>query len=194
LHIYTSMATDNRLSISPVRATQLAAIEGSLPFFFFGAAATAAGLYLLLSHTSVLSSRLPISGLIIAVGLMALAGGVIAAMIGDEVETPAGGVQAAAATPALVSKPEAPAVAPRRAAAPARTPVTAQKTTSVGPAARSAPSRPLVRRPIWEEDWDVNSVGFQAAASPPSSPDVVLRQIDELERLLRKKPARPPPD
>jgi hypothetical protein len=194
LHIYTSMATVNRVGNPPARAAQPSAIEGSLPFFFFGGAATAAGVYLLLSHLTVLSSRLPVSGLIIAIGLMALVGGAVGALIGDEIEVPAAGVQNTGGTPALVSKPEAPVVTPGRAAEPDRTPVTARKTTAVGPAAGSAPSRPLVRRPIWEEDWDVNSVGFQAAASPPSSPDVVLRQIDELERLLRKKPARPPPD
>lgn len=165
-----------------------------MPFFFFGGAAMAAGLYLLLSHTSLLSSRLPISGLLIAIGFMALAGGTFAAMIEDEGEVPTGAVQAAAATQVPGPKSDAPVAPSGALAGSPRTPGGTRKATELGSAGRVAAPRPVVRRPIWEEDWDVDSEGFRAAAAPPSPSDVVLRQIDELERLIRKKASRSPSD
>jgi hypothetical protein len=55
-------------------------------------------------------------------------------------------------------------------------------------------SQRATRRPIWEEDWDVDSEGFRAAAAPPAPADLVLRQIEDIEASLRKKVIRPPPD
>lgn len=78
------------------------------------------------------------------------------------------------------------------------------------PAARAAPASS--RRPFnardWDESdipptaasssskdaWDEGSEEFEAAASQPAPPEVVLHQLDELELSLRKKPASPPPD
>jgi hypothetical protein len=57
----------------------------------------------------------------------------------------------------------------------------------------SAP-RPAVTPPIWAEDWGPDSEAFKAAAAPSSPPDVILRQLDELEVSLRKKPAPPTRD
>jgi hypothetical protein len=62
------------------------------------------------------------------------------------------------------------------------------------PAAPPIPSRVAAPRPVWEEDWDVNSEGFRAAAAPPAPTDLVLRQIEEIDSAIRKKGIRPPPD
>jgi len=60
------------------------------------------------------------------------------------------------------------------------------------PAVRPSSSRTATPRPAWEEDWDPDSDAFRAAASPPAPADFVLRQIEDLEKSLRKKPSTAP--
>jgi len=73
------------------------------------------------------------------------------------------------------------------------------------PAARATPAAhrsPMSAR-VWDESelpagtptafaresWDESTEELEATASAPAPPDVVLRQVDELEASLRKKPA-----
>ena len=60
--------------------------------------------------------------------------------------------------------------------------------------ARLYPSQVHKPRPIWEEDWDVDSEGFRSAAAPPAPADFMLRQIEEIEASIRKKRTPPAPD
>jgi len=42
-------------------------------------------------------------------------------------------------------------------------------------------------RPVRGDSWDLNSNAFRAAAFDSSSPDVILRELDELEQSLQKR-------
>jgi hypothetical protein len=89
-----------------------------------------------------------------------------------------------------------PTSAPSAASAPSGRTVTAPQRAS---------SRPVAAARVWDEStvsfaphsalpkeaWDETSEEFEAAAAEPATPDVVLRQIEELEASLRKKPASP---
>lgn len=71
-------------------------------------------------------------------------------------------------------------VTPRPSPALARSGTSAREwdEASIGPVARTASQK---------EEWDESPEAFEAAASAPAPPDVVLRQLDELEASLRKK-------
>jgi len=170
-----------------------AAIEECLPFFFVGGAAMLVGVYLLLSDTNLFSNRLPFWALLVAVGWIALAGASVAMLIGEEDEGMINGSAARDGDLDLVPKHEPSELGQAATSEPPRASLT------VPPHAARVAARPYLSqmaapRPIWEEDWDVDSEGFRAAAAPPAPADLVLRQIEELEVSLRKTRTRPPSD
>jgi len=166
------MGAGSPSSETPGERADSSAVEESLPFFFVGTAVLAAGVYLLLAHSSLLPTRLPIPELLLAVGSIALTGGTVGSLIPDDVVTPTVGAPSARPSPPSPSAPE----------------LTARPAAATKPRVRE-PFQPVLRvhRAIWEEDWDVDSEEFKAAAAPPAPTDLVLEQIEEIEAALREK-------
>ncbi len=101
--------------------------------------------------------------------------------------------------PAPEERPGVPVSAARAAPGSAATP---------GPAPLPTPGRPVVNARDWDESstgptehrrypkevWDESPEEFEAAASKPAPPAVVLSQLDDIEKSLRKKPTTPSAD
>jgi hypothetical protein len=161
-------------------------LEGAFPLLLMGSVLLVYAAILANSELASKSSHLPLFGLVGGVGVVILGAGIYSTFLAPD-------------TPPASSANEGWATIPKtgREAPPASLPkvVSPPSTLRVPPVvARPFPSRRAASRPIWEEDWDVDSEGFRAAAAPPVSADLVLRQIDEIEDALRKKRINPPSD
>jgi hypothetical protein len=160
--------------------------EGAFPLLLIGSALLCYAAVLANEELASKSSHLPLWGLVGAVGAVIAGAGIYSTLFvptqgptldlsKEWVTVPRADWEALRARRANVSRPPAPPRDVRTVAPPAALPVTAP-------------------RPVWKEDWDVDSESFRAAAAPPAPPDLVLRQIEELEAALRKKGVRPPPE
>jgi len=159
-------------------------LEGALPLLLIGSALLCYAAVLANQELGSTSTHLPLWGLFGAVGAIIAGAGIYSTFF-----VPAEAVEL---SKDWVTVPKA-----------EWDDLRAKRPTTVPPPARtSAPAavadlirlRSAASRPIWEEDWDVDSEGFRAAAAPPAPADFVLRQIDEIEASIRKKRTRPPPD
>jgi len=160
--------------------------EGALPLLLIGSALLCYAAVLANEELGSKSAHLPLWGLFGAVGAVIAGAGIYSTFFvpseakaldlpKDWVTIPKAEWEALRASQPTVAPPPSPLPAP---------PVVAHP----------FPSRRVAPRPIWEEDWDVDSEGFRAAAAPPAPADFVLRQIEEIDAALRKKRTRPPLD
>lgn len=185
----------------------------ALPLFVVGVVCVAAAVYLFISGAATTvggngSVHLRPWILFLALGISGLSAGTIALFAEETTSSPA--ADAGTRTPG--PSPSSPASTSLRTFAPPheRHPTSAFEglpSPAGVPAARtgSVPSRPSVTSRIWDESdiavatpssipkdlWDESPEEFEAAASRPAPPEVVLNQLDELEASLRKKPGKP---
>jgi len=161
-------------------------VDGAFPLLLIGSALLCYAAVLANQELGSKSAHLPLWGLFGAVGAVIAGAGIYSTFF---VPSKAEGVDL---PEEWVTIPKAEWVA-LRASQPKVVPSPSPLPTPPVVAQRFS-SRRAVPRPIWEEDWDVDSEGFRAAAAPAAPPDLVLRQIEELEVALRKKRTRPPSD
>lgn len=147
----------------------------ALPLFFVGGTCIAAAVLLYLSGAQTAfggsaSVHLQPWILFVALGITGVGGGTVA-LFAEEAE------------PAPVEMPSLPAAASTAASAPAPAPsAPAWDESLLEPEAK--PTRSVWRGPRDEEL-------LEGAVSKPAPPDIVLRQLDELEASLRKKTGTP---
>ncbi|HKN06183.1 MAG TPA: hypothetical protein VJ021_01070 [Thermoplasmata archaeon] len=160
--------------------------------------------------------------LFVALGITGLSAGVVALFAEDALEAPPEKVTAPAVPPTTIRfKEKTPGFFGRsREGYPGPTPeerpgvpVSAARaapgsSVTVGPGPLPTPGRPVVDARTWDESstgptehrrypkevWDESPEEFEAAASKPAPPAVVLSQLDDIEKSLRKKPTTPPAD
>ncbi len=161
-------------------------LEGAFPLLLIGSALLCYAAVLANEELSSGSGHLPLWGLFGGVGAVIAGAGIYSTFLvpakapvsdlsKDWVTIPKAEWEALRASRPTVGPPPSPPRAP---------PIVA----------RLYPSQVHKPRPIWEEDWDVDSEGFRSAAAPPAPADFMLRQIEEIEASIRKKRTPPPPD
>jgi len=157
--------------------------------------------------------------LFVALGITGLSAGVVALFAEDPLEAPRPGVTAPARPPAPIpskekipfffgrSRESYPGPTPEeRPGVPAlvglAAPTASVRGSSLPP---STPGHPVANTRAWDESsislteprrhprevWDESPEEFEAAAAKPAPPAVVLSQLDDIEKSLRKKPSTP---
>ena len=153
--------------------------EGAFPLLLIGSALLCYAAVLANEELATKGGHLPLWGIVGAVGAVIAGAGVYSTFL-----VPAQ-AEALDLTKEWVTIPKAEWEALRAPPTIANRPVPVPGSNLArGPA---APSRVPLSRPAWAEDWDVDSEEFRAAAAPPAPPDLVLRQIEEIEASLERK-------
>jgi len=152
--------------------------DGAFPLLLLGSALLCYAAVLANEELASKSPHLPLWGLVGAVGAVIAGAGIYSTFLVPD-QAPALDL-----TKDWVTVPKAEWEALRRR--PTNVAAAPNAPRVVPPAGRAMPTRPPASRQAWEEDWDVDSEGFRAAAAPPAPTDLVLRQIEEIEASLQK--------